>query len=244
MKGTSLRVVVSGDSAGANIGAALVIKVLEMPESIRLPLPEALVWAYPALNFNYESWMDAKALAVLHQESSGGSTTSSLRQQKDHLSHRSPLSIVDDRPTRRRTISWSRSFAKLSGLGGSLSVPTTPGASSVSSEPRIPDSSRSTPLPSIALPEFTDSPEKHSRLDDEDDDDDDDDLSEDEKPIRSRVRYWHADQEDTPGESNRTLTAKTPRQIETRLTMTSRSACFNDRILSAPMMRSMVSRLL
>lgn len=190
-----------------------------MPEPIRLPLPSALVWAYPALNFNYESWMNAADLAVLRQESQGNLL--SLRHQKDHLSHRSPLSIVDDKP-RRRKASWSKSFSRLS--LANTSRPTTPSI----------EKSKSTPF---QLPD-RESGQDH-------DSEDDLSLAEDEKSLARRVKYWNAEEDlhpitPTVGKSPLTID-KAPRIMQTRLTMTSRSACFNDRVLSAPMMRSMVS---
>lgn len=213
--------------SGANIGAAVVIKVLEMPPAIRLPLPAALVWAYPALNFNYESWMSVNDLAVLRQESQGNLL--GLRHQKDHLSHRGPLSLVDDKPRKRKS-SWSQSLSKLSGRG-KTSTPTTP---SLSEKPSS----------------LTGASGRDDRASGMDQEGDEDLSSEDEESLARRVKYRSSD-DDEHHTSNSPMAQKSPlvtpissdkipKVMKTRLTMTSRSACFNDRVLSAPMMRSMV----
>lgn len=113
------------------------------PSAPRLPLPAALVFAYPALSFHFTSWMPAQDLRVLRSESHPD--VANLLRQKDHLEHRSPLAVVEDverrspsseraRPTvlrRRRTTSWGRglvrnlpgsaSFAAIRELGTSAS---------------------------------------------------------------------------------------------------------------------------
>lgn len=42
-------------NSGANLAAAVMIKILEMPPASRLPLPLSLIWTYPALDFNFTS---------------------------------------------------------------------------------------------------------------------------------------------------------------------------------------------
>ncbi|GAA5843500.1 hypothetical protein JCM9279_000769 [Rhodotorula babjevae] len=141
-----LEVVLTGDSAGANIATAMVIKLLEeastpKPSSSRasssspsrpLPLPAGLVFAYPALSFHFTSWMPSQDLRVLRSESHPD--VANLLRQKDHLEHRSPLAVVEDlerrspssergRPTvlrRRRTTSWGRGLVR--NLPGSASL--------------------------------------------------------------------------------------------------------------------------
>jgi acetyl esterase/lipase len=85
MSGRSLSVVLTGDSAGANISTAMVIKILETRP--RLPLPVSLVYAYAALSFHFTSWMPKEDLAVFRQESS--SDVAGLLRGKDHFEHRS-----------------------------------------------------------------------------------------------------------------------------------------------------------
>lgn len=93
----------------------MVVKILETRP--RLPLPVALVHAYAALSFHFTSWMPAEDLKVLRQESQAN--VAGLLRGKDHLEHRSPLSVVEDvelRPRRRRTSSWGKSFSRASHL--------------------------------------------------------------------------------------------------------------------------------
>ncbi|GAA5910383.1 hypothetical protein JCM5296_000581 [Sporobolomyces johnsonii] len=150
-----VRVVLSGDSAGANIATAMLVKLLEtrpsppsprpsrssnppQPSSSRPstfpappPLPVALLFAYPALSFHFTSWMPASDLRVLRSESHPD--VANLLRGKEHLEHRSPLSVVEDverrsggsergRPKvlrRKRTTSWGRGLVR--GLPGSRS---------------------------------------------------------------------------------------------------------------------------
>ncbi|KWU42034.1 alpha/beta-hydrolase, partial [Rhodotorula sp. JG-1b] len=108
-----LKVLLTGDSAGANIATAMVVKIFEMRGPDSLPLPVALNFAYPALSFHFTSWMPSSDLRVLRTESRSD-IASLLLRQKDHLEHRSPLAVVEDvepargkRPNfvRRRTTS-------------------------------------------------------------------------------------------------------------------------------------------
>ncbi|KAK4705416.1 hypothetical protein P7C70_g794, partial [Phenoliferia sp. Uapishka_3] len=201
MSGSSLKVVVTGDSAGANIGTAMVVKILESKP--RLPLPVGLVFAYPCLSFHFTSWMPAEDLKVLRQESH--SNIAGILRVKDHLEHRSPLSVVEDVEPRasfrrRRTTSWGRSFSS-------------------------------------------------SKAAAEDGDDEEEDLPREEKDksLSERIVYYDANndarqaelqvQADTVGARVLADIAKGP--METRLAMTSRSAFFNDRIISPSMCRAM-----
>lgn len=97
----------------------MVVKILETKP--RLPLPVGLVFAYPALSFHFTSWMPSQDLKVLRQESH--SNIAGILRGKDHLEHRSPLSVVEDVPERprfrrRRTSSWGKSFSRVAGDDG------------------------------------------------------------------------------------------------------------------------------
>lgn len=80
MSGSSqFRVVLTGDSAGANLAVATLFKVLEYPQPHiqsafatkaaggpgskppALPKPLSLVLAYPSLNFGFSSWMKVRS---------------------------------------------------------------------------------------------------------------------------------------------------------------------------------------
>ncbi|WVQ98635.1 hypothetical protein IAU59_005765 [Kwoniella sp. CBS 9459] len=150
-----LSIVLTGDSAGGNICATIMLRILEHPTGI--PKPISMILAYPCLDFNYTSWMSPTNLRVLRTEQSEVNIPG-FKHGKDHLRHKSPLSVVDDVEIkrrravngRRRERSWT---AKLSdklpaimspieekhrpspGNGGSRSSPATP-ASRVKSLPR------------------------------------------------------------------------------------------------------------
>ncbi|KAI5478891.1 hormone-sensitive lipase [Pseudohyphozyma bogoriensis] len=117
MRGNQLNVILTGDSAGANIATAVVVKMLESSPS--LPNPVALVFAYPCLSFHFTSWMPSSDLKVLRQESS--SNIAGLLRQKDHFEHRSPLSVVEDveRPKRKRTTSWGETIKRVASVSPS-----------------------------------------------------------------------------------------------------------------------------
>jgi hypothetical protein len=85
------------------------LHLLAQPVSVRPPLPVAMVYAYPAFDFNFSSWMSPEHLRVLRQESSAN--LPGILEPKDHMSHRSPLSVVKDRRPRRK-LSWGRSLSK------------------------------------------------------------------------------------------------------------------------------------
>lgn len=74
----------------------VMIKVLEKNAStagdkplITLPHPLAIVLNYPALDFNFTSWMREDHLKVLRSEQSSGNLPGlrELAAQKDHLQH-------------------------------------------------------------------------------------------------------------------------------------------------------------
>ncbi|PWN46262.1 alpha/beta-hydrolase [Ceraceosorus guamensis] len=88
MSGASqFRIVLTGDSAGANLAVATLFKVLEYPQPHiqsafatkaaggpgskppALPKPLAMVLAYPSLNFGFSSWMKPDHIRVLRQQS-------------------------------------------------------------------------------------------------------------------------------------------------------------------------------
>lgn len=106
------------------------IKLLEMPVASRPPLPLSVIWTYPALDFNFTSFMPPEHLQILRQESTAA--IRGVAQQKDHLKHQSPLAVVDEPApqTRRRRRSWSKSFSKLPFVGSGkspLQTPSSPG---------------------------------------------------------------------------------------------------------------------
>ncbi len=67
--------------------------ILESSTPIQRPV--ALVFAYPALDFNFTSWMTPEHLRVLRTEQSSNHLPG-FEEGKDHMRHKSPLSVVND----------------------------------------------------------------------------------------------------------------------------------------------------
>ncbi|KAF8894039.1 Alpha/Beta hydrolase protein [Infundibulicybe gibba] len=281
MSGKELKIVVSGDSAGAAIAINVVIKILEQnnspsPDESQLPLPLSLVLNYAALDFNFTSWMSADNLRVLRSEQSSGNLPGlrELAAQKNHLQHVSPLSMVKERrsttPRKRvkRKTSWKdtlRGFASGSEKEPDDNPPS-PGPRRSISMLKSPITRRSTFLTrreSIIM--YADD---SGALADAESDEDQDfaQMKEEDRPIQARVKYMYSNTgentaawADSTSEqqqrklsaavmeaNNKALNGNLPREqgkrkepIGTRLTMTSRTGYFQDRIVSPSMMRAM-----
>jgi hypothetical protein len=80
-----------------------------------------MVLSYPALDFNFTSWMTVDNLRVLRSEQSSGNLPGlkELAEQKDHLKHISPLSMVRDKKPGSKRIkrrsSWKDTLRGLAG---------------------------------------------------------------------------------------------------------------------------------
>lgn len=105
---------------GGNICTTIIIRILEHHTAI--PRPISIILAYPALDFNFTSWMSPANLRVLRTEHSENHIPG-IKQGKDHMSHKSPLSVVDDvkhkprKQDRTRQKSWGAAISsKLPGL--------------------------------------------------------------------------------------------------------------------------------
>ncbi|RHZ75005.1 hypothetical protein Glove_218g49 [Diversispora epigaea] len=99
-----IKIALVGDSAGGNLVASVMYKILESPTP--LPHPTGLILIYPCLDFNITCWMPPSQLSAIRAES----TTSipGVLESKDHLSHKSPLSVVPDVKRKR----WRKSFSR------------------------------------------------------------------------------------------------------------------------------------
>ncbi|BEJ16068.1 hypothetical protein CspHIS471_0506730 [Cutaneotrichosporon sp. HIS471] len=260
IKSRHLGVVLTGDSAGGNICATIMNRILEHHKHITRPV--AMILAYPALDFNYTSWMSPTNLRVLQTEQSEVHIPG-LVHGKDHLRHKSPLSVVDDvskpkRPTAKSRKSWAHSISSKFGLG------MTPRASDSKPQPRR---SMTATRP---LTKRTESGWFASREDNEFSDglsdvmssDDEDESSIDcrndaDKCLAERVKTpgVFADErftdgilstspQPTPTADDAAVVPTTPKPVKkapfaTRLTMTSRVGYFQDRVISPSMMRAM-----
>ncbi|KAJ9121130.1 hypothetical protein QFC24_004803 [Naganishia onofrii] len=201
MNGQKLDIIMCGDSAGGNVITTIMLRILESAEPI--PHPVALVLAYPALDFNFKSFMSPENLRILRSEQSSHHIPG-IEESKDHMRHKSPLSVVSDVKASpglgNKKPSWTRS---LSGrLRGISSV--APGLGDLAGDER----------------------------------------SEEEKSLRERVKTplieksFEAMQEELSEMAKRHEERKVP-LLGTRLTMTSRTGYFQDRIISPTMMRAM-----
>ncbi|KAK7053459.1 hypothetical protein VNI00_004085 [Paramarasmius palmivorus] len=245
MSGKKLDMVISGDSAGATMAMNVVIKTLEFnaanpTKAKELPLPVALLLNYAALDFNFGSWMTQENLRILRTEQSSGNLPG-LSEQKDHLKHISPLSMVDDSATgtqkarrHKRKGSWRDTIRGFTGSfdtdrDGQVSTKET----SKDSGPR-PRMRRSTSALRLKSPEgdwFGD--DIYGRLQREED-----------KPLQDRIIFNHPaiveeHQEELSAaviEADNQVKSKSGRRRErigTRLTLTSRTGYFQDRIMRA-----------
>jgi len=119
-------------------------------------------------------------LRILRQESSA--SLRGIAEQKDHMNHKSPLSVVDDPPPRpRRQNSWSKSFSKLP-LVSSLKSPTTP------KQKRVPLPLAFTSAGGNAHPSQLD---EGTEADNDGEGDEAEQRLDGEKSLSERVLYWN-----------------------------------------------------
>ncbi|KIJ49651.1 hypothetical protein M422DRAFT_74669 [Sphaerobolus stellatus SS14] len=202
MSGSKLDIVLTGDSAGANIAVSMMYKILEHP--LPLPRPVAIALAYAALDFNFTSWMSPANLRVMRAEQST-TNLAGLAEQKDHFSHKSPLSVVNDvRRWRKRGKSSSSLENTRASLFRRKSNPFT-------------DAMRGEGDGNIADEEDAEEEEEEE-------------VQERDKPISKRVMF---------SEFNQVHEPEGKPVIGTRLTMTSRTGYFQDRVISPSMMHAM-----
>lgn len=135
------------------------------------------------------SFMPPEHLRILRQESSAG--LRSIAEQKDHLKHQSPLSVVEDNaPRHKRHKSWSKSFSKLPILGSLKSPLGTPHSGANKKLHNPPPPTPMTPaheLPSSPMPMEDD--DGHEA--DDDSEGEDAPLQAREMPLSERVQYWN-----------------------------------------------------
>ncbi|EIN11887.1 alpha/beta-hydrolase [Punctularia strigosozonata HHB-11173 SS5] len=231
MSGRRLHIVMSGDSAGATMTVNVMIKILETQAAV--PHPLAIVLNYAALDFNFTSWMSPDNLRVLRSEQSSANLRG-LAQSKDHLSHASPLSMVGPRKIRRRR-SWRETIRHPFGTTSTEVSPV-----------RV---RRTKTRPEIRRRE-TGEQERGTLADSEDEPASRSGSSRTltqtaEEPVADRVRFLplsqstlEQQQRETPrAPNNEVPSAGEP--LGTRMTMTSRTGYFQDRIITPSMMRAM-----
>ncbi|KAF8628907.1 hypothetical protein AX15_003688 [Amanita polypyramis BW_CC] len=268
MSGKSLRIIISGDSAGATLAINTVNQVLEhrnrpglLCEDAKMQLPVALVLNYAALDFNFTSWMSAENLRVLRSEQSSGNLPglAELASQKNHLQHVSPLSMVCDQKPRgnqlQRRKSWRGAFRALAAgtewnreqLDETASTLRYRHSTGVL-KTLMQQGSRNT---------FSEYSLENGGLADAESDEDFRQWKEEDRPIQARVLYpytpsmptarnskseevgEHSAAQTSPRTAHKLEVCQTGGTIGTRLTMTSRTGYFQDRIISPSMMRAM-----
>ncbi|KAJ2881549.1 hypothetical protein H4R27_004013 [Coemansia aciculifera] len=102
-----LRVVLAGDSAGGNITASVMFRILEAPDQLRIP--EGIVFIYGCFNIDIRAWMTRDETRMLlgaaavdspnppseQQPMSHSTGRRSLVAVRDHLHHVSPLAVTN-----------------------------------------------------------------------------------------------------------------------------------------------------
>ncbi|KAJ2051900.1 hypothetical protein H4S04_001690 [Coemansia sp. S16] len=104
-----LRVVLAGDSAGGNITASVMFRILEAPDQLRIP--EGIVFIYGCFNIDIRAWMTRDETRMLlgaatvdtpnpasekqQHSMSNSAGRRSLVAVRDHLHHVSPLAVTN-----------------------------------------------------------------------------------------------------------------------------------------------------
>ncbi|KAJ1818837.1 hypothetical protein LPJ60_004106 [Coemansia sp. RSA 2675] len=103
-----LRIVLAGDSAGGNITASVMFRILEAPDQLRVP--EGIVFIYGCFNIDIRAWMTRDETRMLlgaaavdsphippqqQPASQSGGRQQSLVAVRDHLHHVSPLAVTN-----------------------------------------------------------------------------------------------------------------------------------------------------
>ncbi|KAF8125003.1 Alpha/Beta hydrolase protein [Boletus edulis] len=266
MSGKKLNVIMSGDSAGATLVVGVMVKILQYNATLpagetRVPAPLSLVLNYAALDFNFTSWMSPDNLRVLRTEQSTGDLPGlrELALQKNHLQHVSPLSMVGDHRVHTKRLKRHKSLkdALQDLVGRSEGVP--------SKRQYHMDMKRKSSVKSFEAPHD----DHESWADSESEEGDSKPVREEDRSIEERVRFVYQDASSDTDDLHRVLEkqqeqlsaavtqanlkattlvagshngkgiGKDREPIGTRLTMTSRTGYFQDRIVSPSMMRAM-----
>ncbi|OQO08319.1 hypothetical protein B0A48_06189 [Cryoendolithus antarcticus] len=98
---TMPKIVVSGDSAGGNLAAALILKILHSSPSnvyddshrntrLTIPLPEALIMIYPALDMNITSFMRPEDVALMNKPEYRKENKNFIRRKSEQIRRLAP----------------------------------------------------------------------------------------------------------------------------------------------------------
>ncbi|KAJ1722282.1 hypothetical protein LPJ53_003295 [Coemansia erecta] len=99
--GERLHIVFAGDSAGGNITASVMFRILESAD--RLPSPDGIVFIYGCFNVDIRAWMTRQETRMLLgapdsmplDSAYSQSSLTSLVDNRDHLHHVSPLAVTN-----------------------------------------------------------------------------------------------------------------------------------------------------
>ncbi|KAI9442508.1 hormone-sensitive lipase [Lactarius indigo] len=225
MAGEDLNIVLSGDSAGGCLATGCVVKIIEHNSLLSdsslpypaptsrpsgpLPLPVAVMLSYPALDFNFTSWMTPSHLKVLREETEADELrqhlkspllmrrrssslfyssdddcasegwAKELRGAKDHLSHVNPLSMVGQEQRSTSPV-HKKSWRETFRMG----LTSITGSSSITKRPKLRQSRSQLHLQSQETTTdsfgFTDSSSEEEEEEYE---------PEEHRPIEARIRY-------------------------------------------------------
>lgn len=162
MSGASVpKVVVSGDSAGGNLAVGLILMLLqESPHSSyfagdrsrALPLPEALITIYPALDMSISNWMTDEQMALIKTPERRKTNQAVLRHKSDdyrrltpNTPHGSDDQFETSQPPRSSSLwrSGSRASGNMLGEGEDEAMTASP----VSTEAKTNAAPSSAPQP-------------------------------------------------------------------------------------------------
>lgn len=196
------------------------MKLLES-QGHSLQLPSALVLNYAALDLNFTSWMNPDHLRLLQSEGSSAYLPGLV--ERDHYNHISPLSMVGDRKPLRRHRSWKDALRTLS----SPAEATEPLRSrrSISSIGSNRTNGRISRTRAQTIAGGENSANEDSGTDYES-------MKEEDRPIHARVKF---EDQSLEIQQERTSQSAPESKVGTRLTMTSRTGYFQDRIISPSM---------
>ncbi|PVV02622.1 hypothetical protein BB560_002921 [Smittium megazygosporum] len=217
-----VEVVLVGDSAGGNVTAAVMLKILESKEP--LPKPIGLVFIYGLFDFDIRAWMTSPEIDMLKgvTASSGKEATTNLKymqsrilEPKDHLQYKSPLALDKENSAYESTVlSWNKDVKTISEaillVKDNNEEKSTPNVN----EPKNDLKSAFPPINNI--PGYNKNPEKTSE---------NAHLAPDSQFLGSKS------DESTKGESSE--------KVQNFLSMSSRFTYFSDMVLTPEMMRAM-----
>ena len=94
----SIKIIVTGDSAGGNLATALVLMMLQKTklgagrrsDIDTVPIPEGLILLYPALEMNMNSWMTDEQMSLIHSQRGKEANKRVLRKKSQDFYRHDP----------------------------------------------------------------------------------------------------------------------------------------------------------